>query len=112
MGLLKNMQALEYLDAGQSNVSDGSLQMLDKSNNLKVLLLGFNLLSDQGLFFLKGIRTLEEVRLRQNKMIRGPGLEAFIRCKDLKLIDLTGTGAGNRFVEDLKKHVPGVEVQL
>ena len=112
MNFIKNMQNLEYLDAGQSGVSDVSLQRLDKSNNLKVLLLGFNQISDQGLFHLKRCRALEDVSLRQNKAIRGPGLEAFINCKGLKTIDLSGTSAGNNFVQELQKHVPGLQAQL
>ena len=112
MGQLKGMPALQYLDVGQAGVTDGSLAMLERSSNLRVLNLGFNQLSDQGLVHLKRCRSLEEVHLRQNKGVRGPGLEAFKNCKDLKTLVLSGTSVSNAYIEALKKHVPDVQVRL
>lgn len=108
---LRALKTLETLEATQANIGDGGMVGLQSCVNLRVLDIGGNRLSDRGLIPLQRLRKLEDVSLRNNDLIRGMGLEALINCKDLKHLDLSGTGAAKQYIFALKEHVPDVTIE-
>jgi Ran GTPase-activating protein (RanGAP) involved in mRNA processing and transport len=80
------------------------------AKNLRVFIAGYNNLTDDSLEALEKCTKLEELVLRQNTLIRGGGLAHLLKCKNLKVVELSGTKAVLPPIKEFKKRLPDCKV--
>jgi Leucine-rich repeat (LRR) protein len=105
---IKGMKSLEKLNIYQTGlVQHKSCNVFRTFPNLKTLNAGKNGIGDPGMVvFFKGHKTLEELKLHQNKDITDNGLAALIAVKTLRVLDVTSTSCGAAGGRALKAKLP------
>lgn len=105
---IKGMKSLEHLNVYATGlVQHKDCNVFKTFPNLKTLNAGKNGIGDPGMeVFFKGHKSLEELKLHQNKAITDNGLAALIGVKTLKLLDVSGTSCGAAGGQALKAKLP------
>jgi len=81
--------------------------------SLRVLNLGKNAVSNAGLkVLIKGLKPLEELYLGNLTEVSDAGLAELVTCKNLKILDLTGTRCTEQGARALKEMLPECEIRL
>ena len=107
--LNKLSQQVTWLDLGNTEASDQTLQALAKFPNLTRLHLEKTAITDEGLLHLQGLENLEYLNLYGTK-ITDEGLQHLASLKKLKKLYLWQTNVSESGVQTLKTALPALEV--
>ena len=107
--LLRNLNGLQRLNLGETGITNDGLQHLAGLTGLKALDLSSTQISGKGLEHLRGLTDLEYLYLNRTK-VGDADLHHLKELTNLRHLDVTGTAITNEGVEQIKRHLPDVEV--
>lgn len=109
---LEHQRQLEVLSASACDAGDVVVQSLKGLNQMRVLHLSGNSLSDAGLKFLTGMKQLEELQLADSPAVSDVTLQRIKSLGKLRVLDLTSTSCTPEGVQTWKRSVPDCQVLL
>ena len=106
---LRNLNGLQRLNLGETGITNDGLQHLSGLTGLKALDLSGTKISGKGLEHLRELTALEYLYLNRTK-VGDADLHHLKELTNLRHLDVTGTAITNEGVEQIKRHLPDVEV--
>ena len=101
---LQKLAALETLDLGSTRVTGSGFNNLAGLANLKQLFVDHCRVTDAALLVVARHAPLETVSLSYNMLLTDRGLAALAELKNLKRLDLAGTGVTDALAEQIGKY--------
>lgn len=108
--VFKEFSDLEEVYASNASVTDGSLEGLKGATKLRILDIASNNVSDEGLKNLSSSRGLEELMLRENRLISDATLTRLKKYSNLVKLNLEQTACTLKGVQGLKKALPNCTI--
>ncbi len=108
----KEFPTLEEVYASKSSVTDGSMEGLKGASKLRVLDVSGNSVSDEGLKNLSSSKGLEELILRDNRLVSDTTLTRLKKYPNLVKLNLEQTSCTLKGVQALKKALPNCAISF
>lgn len=106
---LEKFGSLQILDLSDTGIGDKDLEALGNLKSLRTLSLANTHISDAGLKSLENLVLIEQIYLSGMK-ITDDCLSSLVKFSSLKYVDLINTKVTESGVKNLKKQLPGVEI--
>jgi len=103
------LKHLKHLNLSSSDLLDGHLEIIGGVESLELLDLDLTKITDQGLRFLKPLKKLKELRLKDNRQLTDECIEHLAKIESLELIHFGNTSIT---IEGLKRLLPEVNLKL
>ena len=108
---LRNLNGLQRLNLNDTRITDDGLRHLEGLTGLKALDLSGTQITGNGLEHLRGLTALEYLYLSRTK-VGDADLRHLKGLTNLGHLDVTGTAVSDAGVDEIKRHLPEVELKL